>query len=157
MPNTQTVASRVAYVVIDHPVYIVMLNVRSNVTDATTAYPVALDWSPCPFGGARPWFLCPLVVVGEPCRRRVRILYRPWGSRYFGCRRCHHLTYRSRQLHRDRWYEGFDRPMAAAERYQRAMDPRCSWKRRYRATQKLERLLPAMTALSQSMDRGSRR
>ena len=73
-----------------------MLTMRANVdSDVATAYPVALDWTPCPFGGARPWFRCPLVVDGEPCRHRVRILYRPWGARYFGCRHCHHLTYRT--------------------------------------------------------------
>ena len=52
----------------------------------------------CPrFGGLRWWFLCPLVVGGRPCKRRVGKLYLPPGSRYFGCRHCHDLSYTSRQ------------------------------------------------------------
>ena len=35
-------------------------------------YPVWLDWTPCHFGGERPWFRCP--AMG--CGRRVAILYR---------------------------------------------------------------------------------
>ena len=50
-----------------------------------------------PFGGVRWWFTCPLVVEGWPCQRRVRKLYLPPGRRYFGCRTCHRLTYRSTQ------------------------------------------------------------
>lgn len=46
-------------------------------------------------GGKRWWFTCPLVVNGMPCRRRVRKLF--GSGRYFGCRHCHGLTYRSCQ------------------------------------------------------------
>jgi hypothetical protein len=69
-------------------------------------YAVALTATPCRFGGERWWFQCPLVLAGVPCRRRCRILYRPRGARFFGCRRCHNLTYRSRQFHRQLFYEG---------------------------------------------------
>lgn len=58
-------------------------------------YTVSLTWTPCNFGGARPWFLCPGVVNGRYCGRRVAKLYLQWG--YFLCRHCHNLTYRSRQ------------------------------------------------------------
>jgi hypothetical protein len=51
------------------------------------------------FGGLRWWFVCPLVVNGRPCGRRVGKLYMPPDARYFGCRRCHDLTYRSAQEH----------------------------------------------------------
>jgi hypothetical protein len=51
------------------------------------------------FGGLRWWFLCPLIVRGWPCNRRVGKLYLPQGARYFGCRRCHELTYKSCQEH----------------------------------------------------------
>ena len=119
-----------------------------------TAYPVALDWTPCPFGGARPWFRCPLVVGGEPCGRRVRILYRPWGARYFGCRHCYGLSYRTRQLHRDRWYEGFERPLAAAQRLRRALDPRCAPRRLARALAAADAVIGHMEALHSRMDRG---
>jgi hypothetical protein len=49
------------------------------------------------FGGLRWWFVCPLAVNGRPCGRRVGKLY--LRGRYFGCRHCHRLTYRSAQEH----------------------------------------------------------
>lgn len=58
-------------------------------------YAVRLEPSPCRFGGARWWFVCPLSCGGRACRRRVRTLY-PDGP-YFGCRHCHRLSYRSTQ------------------------------------------------------------
>jgi len=64
--------------------------------------PVRLQTT-CPhWGGVRWWFTCPLVVDGTSCRRRVRKLYLPPGGRYFGCRHCHDLTYRSAQEHDQR-------------------------------------------------------
>jgi len=56
--------------------------------------------TPQHYGGMRWWFRCPLVVDGEACARRVRKLYLPPGEKYFGCKRCHQLTYESR---RDQW------------------------------------------------------
>jgi len=47
------------------------------------------------FGGVRWWFLCPLRPNGRPCGRRVRGVY--LSGDYFGCRKCHDLTYRSTQ------------------------------------------------------------
>ena len=49
------------------------------------------------YGGARWYFLCPLVVNGRPCLRRVSKLYLPPGGLYFGCRDCYGLTYTSSQ------------------------------------------------------------
>lgn len=43
--------------------------------------------TPCNYGGARPWFMCPR------CGRRVAKLY--LRSRYFECRHCHRLSYAS--------------------------------------------------------------
>ena len=51
------------------------------------------------FGECRWWGLCPLVVKGQACNRRVGKLYLPPGGRYFGCRICYRLTYRSAQEH----------------------------------------------------------
>jgi hypothetical protein len=59
------------------------------------SYAVPLTWSPCNFGGFRPWFVCPGVVKGVSCGRRVAMLYLK--GRYFLCRHCHDLTYASRQ------------------------------------------------------------
>ena len=47
------------------------------------------------FGGLRWWFRCPLIVNGQPCGRRVKMLYLARGL--FGCRECHDLTYLSCQ------------------------------------------------------------
>ena len=49
------------------------------------------------FGGVRWWFTCPLIVNGVACSRRVAKLYLPSGTKYFGCRHCHDLTYTSCQ------------------------------------------------------------
>jgi hypothetical protein len=59
--------------------------------------PVRLQTTPTQFGGERWWFTCPLIVNGMACNRRVGKLYLPPGARYFGCRKCHGLTYRSCQ------------------------------------------------------------
>lgn len=49
------------------------------------------------FGGARWWLTCPLVHDGIPCNRRTGKLYLPPGGKYYGCRHCYDLTYRSCQ------------------------------------------------------------
>lgn len=59
------------------------------------SYPISLSWTPCNFGGSRPWFVCPGVVNGVSCERRVAKLYLK--ERYFLCRHCHDLTYASQQ------------------------------------------------------------
>ena len=66
---------------------------------------VYLTWTPCNLGGERPWFVCPGVVSGRYCGRRVEsgrycgrrvaILYS--AGPYFLCRHCYDLTYQSRQ------------------------------------------------------------
>ncbi len=59
---------------------------------------VPLDWTDCNYGGIRPWFLCPGVVNGPHCGRRVAILY--MAGRYFLCRHCYRLVYESQREHR---------------------------------------------------------
>jgi hypothetical protein len=49
------------------------------------------------------WFVCPLSRNGIACHRRVRKLY--LSGRYFGCRHCHRLTYRSSQESDSRVYK----------------------------------------------------
>jgi len=48
---------------------------------------------PCRFGGARPYFICPGVVNGTACGRRVAKLHGP--GRYFLCRHCYRLAHAS--------------------------------------------------------------
>lgn len=53
------------------------------------AQEILLDWTPCNYGGLRPWFIC------MTCGRRVAKIY--LGGKYFACRLCLDLTYRSCQ------------------------------------------------------------
>jgi hypothetical protein len=55
-------------------------------------YHVRLTTTRPRFGGLRWWFICPLLVNGQACNRRVGKLYLPPPDRYFGCRHCYHLT-----------------------------------------------------------------
>lgn len=59
--------------------------------------PIWLQSTSTGFGGRRWWFTCPLSRGGVACRRRCGKLYLPPGGKYFGCRECHALTYRSCQ------------------------------------------------------------
>jgi hypothetical protein len=45
----------------------------------------AREWTPCNYGGARPWWTCP------ECGRRCAIVY----GHPFACRRCANLAYKS--------------------------------------------------------------
>jgi hypothetical protein len=47
---------------------------------------------PCPFGGTRPFFICPGPQNGIDCGRRVAKLL---SRRHFICRRCNQLPYAS--------------------------------------------------------------
>ncbi len=66
-------------------------------------YNIPLTSTPCPYGGRRFWFICPLFANGIYCGRRIGVLYRH--GNYFGCRKCHRLTY-ARQNYGGR-YKGF--------------------------------------------------
>lgn len=57
-------------------------------------YKARLVSTACNYGGKRWWLVCPLVVNGRPCNRRVGVLYLA-GAKYFGCRHCYNLTYES--------------------------------------------------------------
>lgn len=65
-------------------------------------YSVRLVTTGCHLGGVRWWFVCPLSADGAVCGRRVRKLY--LRGRYFGCRHCHGLTYRTSQESDSRVY-----------------------------------------------------
>lgn len=56
-------------------------------------------WLHFPPGDRPCWFRCP-GLGEEECDARVRVLYLPPGEQRFACRRCHGLTYRSRQQHK---------------------------------------------------------
>lgn len=77
--------------------------------------PIAMQSTPMHFGGRRWWFTCPLIVAGKACRRRVGKLYLPPGSKYFGCRTCHSLSYVSSQTAHQ--MERFSNQLASLENY----------------------------------------
>lgn len=82
----------------DTPPWVRLLYAVTGTTDSFD-YRIRLAITRPRFGGLRWWFICPLVANGRPCERRVGKLYLPAGGRYFGCRHCHNLTYRSVQEH----------------------------------------------------------
>jgi hypothetical protein len=57
--------------------------------------PTPIVWMPCRFGGARPYFVCPGVVNGIVCGRRVVKLY--GAGIYFLCHHCYRLAYASQR------------------------------------------------------------
>ena len=56
---------------------------------------VAIEWTPCRFGGERPWFVCSVTANDVNCGRRVTKLYGV--GRLFACRHCYRLVYASQQ------------------------------------------------------------
>jgi hypothetical protein len=76
--------------------------------------PTRIVWIPCRFGGARPYFICPGVVNGIACRRRVAKLY--GAARYFLCRHCYRLAYASQREDR------YDRALRQANKIRMRLD-----------------------------------
>jgi hypothetical protein len=90
---------------------------------------------PCRLGGSRPYFVCPGVVNGVACGRRVARLF--GAGRYFLCRHCHRLAHASQR-------EGeLDRTLRRANKVRRRLGgeagmaarfpdrPRGMWRRTY--------------------------
>lgn len=63
-----------------------VVELRYRISNDSIVERVPLTWTPCHYGGSRPWFHCPV------CGRRVAILY---GRRRFRCRHCCRLAYES--------------------------------------------------------------
>lgn len=70
--------------------------------------PVGIVRVACWFGGERPYFLCPGVVNGVACARRVAKLHGP--GRYFLCRHCYRL------VHASQYEGGYDRIQRRADK-----------------------------------------
>lgn len=107
----------------------------------------------CNYGGERWWFICPLIVDGRSCRRRCRIVYMPPGAEYFGCRECHRLTYESRQRHREKFYEGFEKPYKTAEAAQEELAKARSWQKKEKIWRKLSRAHAAIESFENILTR----
>ena len=88
---------RVASINVETERHRVTLNYRSRRygggwTDVEQRFPVV--WTPCRFGGERPWFICSVYTNGTYCGRQVTKLYN--AGRLFACRQCSRLAYASR-------------------------------------------------------------
>jgi hypothetical protein len=107
-------------------------------------YPIAFTATRCNFGGVRYWFICPLVIDGKPCRRRVAKLYLPPGGKYFGCRHCYNLTYRSCKEH-DKRVDAIVKNPKLLRAYLGGNNLKglmLAWKAEQKLMQKLNRLFP---------------
>jgi hypothetical protein len=62
-------------------------------TDVEQRFPVV--WTPCRFGGNRPWFVCSVYANGTYCGRQIAKLYQT--GRLFACRHCSRLAYACQQ------------------------------------------------------------
>jgi hypothetical protein len=98
------------------------LRLRYTVTHSRTDetheydYRVPLEWTPCNFGGERPWFCCPR------CDDRVGKLYKPPRRARFLCRDCHDLVYESQQRSGGFLYENITKPARELRKAQDALD-----------------------------------
>ena len=116
-----------------------------SITDKDTCdqkaydYIVSVTATLCNYGGKRWWFTCPLMVNGHGCQRRSRIIYMSPGAECFGCRECHRSTYESRQRHREKFYEDFEKPFKAVEAAQDKLARTRSEKKKEWIFQKLRR------------------
>ncbi len=61
--------------------------------------PLRLATAGTPTGGLRLYLICDLMVNGRHCGKRAETLYLPYGAKYFGCRQCYNLSYRSQHEH----------------------------------------------------------
>ena len=89
---------RVASINVETQPHLVTLKYRSRRYGGDWAsvkqqFPVA--WTPCRFGGDRPWFTCSVYANGTYCGRQVTKLYQ--AGRLFACRQCSQLAYASQQ------------------------------------------------------------
>ena len=92
---------------VDRQHFVLQYRLRHSSAESVTE-PVPLAWTPCHYGGRRPWFLCPGVSNGVQCNRRVAKLY--MRGRYFLCRQCNDLAYPTQKV------AVADRPMRRAQK-----------------------------------------
>jgi hypothetical protein len=90
-----------AFITIDKSFAWLRLHYITARTEEDMDYKIWLTTTVPHFGGTRWWFTCPLVTNNHRCNRRVAKLYLPRGARYFGCRQCYDLTYKSCNLSGD--------------------------------------------------------
>jgi hypothetical protein len=90
--------------------------------------PVPVTWTPCAFGGRRPWFRCEVYSGGRYCGRRVALLHGAGGP--FACR--HSLAWPMLANRNQCANEGLGDTEQADGRSLRAPSDRCRGRRRHR-------------------------
>ena len=104
-------------------------------------YKVGLTTTPCHFGGARYWFICPLTVNNVYCGRRVAKLYKAPAADYFGCRHCHDLSYESRNESRSGMFGHLGYLIRAERQCEELSERTRRWTYRGRLTKNAKKLL----------------
>src|SRR5258705_5704745 len=84
---------------VDRALLHITSRLETDGTETSLIEPIILTGTIPHFGGVRWWFICPLIVDGTTCNRRVKKLFLPPGAKYFGCRTCYSLIYESAQTH----------------------------------------------------------
>ncbi|WP_138935920.1 hypothetical protein [Roseovarius arcticus] len=74
---------------------------------------IRITYADCNYGNVRPYFMCPGVVNGRHCGRRVGKLFS--GGRYFLCRHCYNVSYSSQSEAR------YDRALRRANKTRMAL------------------------------------
>ena len=105
---------------------------------------VPITYQDCHYGRQRPYFVCPGVVYGQHCGRRVCKLFA--GGKYFLCRHCYRIAYTSQSE------APYDRALRRANKTRKALGgepgtayliapkPKGMWQRTYqRKRRKIER------------------
>lgn len=88
--------------------------VRQNGGDwEPIAQTIRITQADCNYGGQRPYLMCPGVVNGQRCGRRVAKLFS--GGRYFLCRHCYQIAYSSQSEAR------YDRMLRRANKLRTAL------------------------------------
>lgn len=77
----------------------VILRSEEDVLGGRRKQRVDIVWTPCHFGGERPWMVCQGTSSKELCGRRVTRLF--CVDSLFACRRCHRLAYASQHQPED--------------------------------------------------------
>ena len=95
--ETQKVDFTIKFQVIWHSADGALLRLAYKLPDTAemVRYSIQVASTQPHWGGARFWFLCPISGTEGPCGRRAGKLYLPPQCKYFGCRLCYQLSYRS--------------------------------------------------------------
>jgi len=89
-----------------------LITLSYDINGESVISPLYVSSSPAYFGNKRYWVLCPAYKKnGRTCLKRNYKLYLPQKAKYFCCRECYELTYKSVQTRDKRVEELLKNPM----------------------------------------------